>query len=39
MAAEDVTTGTWEVTVGDLVAPVEIQTRALYDPTSARVRG
>jgi heterotetrameric sarcosine oxidase gamma subunit len=36
---EDLTSGTWAVTVGDGVAPVEVRTGAFYDPTSARVRG
>ena len=39
VGAADLDGGTWEVTVGDAVAPVEVQTGALYDPTSARVRG
>ena len=39
VGADDLTTGTWEVTVGDAVAPVEVRTGAFYDPTSARVRG
>ena len=36
--AEDLASGTWEVTVGDAVAPLEIRTGALYDPGSARVK-
>ena len=38
VASEDLTTGTWEVTVGDRVRPLHVQVGALYDPTSARVR-
>ena len=38
VSAEDLTTGTWEVTVGDTVKPMDVQVRALYDPTSARIR-
>jgi 4-methylaminobutanoate oxidase (formaldehyde-forming) len=38
VGADDLATGTWEVTVGDAVAPVEIRTGAFYDPTSVRVR-
>jgi heterotetrameric sarcosine oxidase gamma subunit len=36
--AEDLAAGTWEVTVGDTTAPVEIKAGTFYDPTSARVR-
>jgi 4-methylaminobutanoate oxidase (formaldehyde-forming) len=39
IAAADLTTGTWEVTVGDTVQPIHVQVGALYDPASARVRG
>jgi 4-methylaminobutanoate oxidase (formaldehyde-forming) len=39
VGAGDLASGTWEVTVGDAVASVEVQTGAFYDPTSARVRG
>ena len=39
VTADDLTTGTWEVTVGDVVAPVVVQLGAFYDPKSARVRG
>jgi 4-methylaminobutanoate oxidase (formaldehyde-forming) len=38
VGADDLSAGTWEVTVGDAVARVDIQTGAFYDPTSARVR-
>jgi heterotetrameric sarcosine oxidase gamma subunit len=38
VAVDALTTGTWEVTVGDTVAPIQVQVGALYDPTSARVR-
>ena len=38
VGADDLSTGTWEVTVGDAVARADIQTGAFYDPTSARVR-
>lgn len=38
MSAADVSRGRWEVAVGDLVASVEVQTGAFYDPTSARIR-
>ena len=37
--AADLAGGNWEVTVGDAVASLEVQTGAFYDPTSARVRG
>ena len=37
--AEDLASGTWEVMVGDQVTPMDVQLGALYDPTSARVRG
>ena len=37
--ADDLAEGTWEVMVGDQVAPLHIQFGALYDPTSSRVRG
>jgi 4-methylaminobutanoate oxidase (formaldehyde-forming) len=37
--AEDLASGTWEVMVGDQVTPMNVQLGALYDPTSARVRG
>ena len=37
--AEDLASGTWEVMVGDEVTPMDVQLGALYDPTSARVRG
>ena len=36
---EDLAAGTWEVMVGDMVTPMEVHLGALYDPTSARVRG
>jgi 4-methylaminobutanoate oxidase (formaldehyde-forming) len=39
VGAADFARGAWEVTVGDAVASVEVQTGAFYDPTSARVRG
>ena len=39
VGAAELARGTWEVTVGDAVASVEVQTGAFYDPTSARVRG
>ena len=34
----DLATGVWEVVAGD-AAPIDVQLEALYDPTSARVRG
>jgi 4-methylaminobutanoate oxidase (formaldehyde-forming) len=37
--AQDLASGNWEVMVGDQVTPMEVQLGALYDPTSARVRG
>jgi hypothetical protein len=37
--ADDLAGGQWEVTVGDALASVVVQTGAFYDPTSARVRG
>jgi 4-methylaminobutanoate oxidase (formaldehyde-forming) len=37
--ADDLTGGTWEVTVGDVVAPVDLRLGAFYDAKSARVRG
>ncbi len=39
VGAADLAGDAWEVTVGDAVASVEVQTGAFYDPTSARVRG
>jgi glycine cleavage system aminomethyltransferase T/glycine/D-amino acid oxidase-like deaminating enzyme len=38
VTVDDVKAGTWEVMVGDAVAPIDVRTGALYDPTSARVR-
>ena len=38
VGAEDLAAGSWDVTVGDALASVEIRTGAFYDPTSARVR-
>ena len=35
---DDLAQGTWEVMVGDVVAPMEIRTGAFYDPKSERVR-
>jgi glycine cleavage system aminomethyltransferase T len=37
--AADLADGTWEVVVGEQVAPIDVRIGALYDPTSARVRG
>jgi heterotetrameric sarcosine oxidase gamma subunit len=37
--AQDLASGIWEVAVGDRVTPADVQLGALYDPTSARVRG
>ena len=31
VGADDLATGTWEVTVGDAVAPVDVRTGAFYD--------
>jgi 4-methylaminobutanoate oxidase (formaldehyde-forming) len=39
VSAGDIKTGAWEVMVGDSVSPIEVRMGALYDPTSARVRG
>jgi heterotetrameric sarcosine oxidase gamma subunit len=39
VGANDLTNGTWEVVAGDQITPIEVQIGALYDPTSARVRG
>ena len=39
VGAEDLADGTWEVMVGDAVTPIDVRLGALYDPTSARVRG
>ena len=39
VGADDLATGTWEVTVGDEVTPIDVRLGALYDPTSTRVRG
>jgi 4-methylaminobutanoate oxidase (formaldehyde-forming) len=36
---DDLAQGTWEVMVGDVVAPADVQIGAYYDPTSVRVRG
>jgi 4-methylaminobutanoate oxidase (formaldehyde-forming) len=37
--AADAADGRWDVMVGDTVTPVALSLRALYDPTSSRVRG
>jgi glycine cleavage system aminomethyltransferase T len=39
VSADDLADGTWEVMVGDAVTAVDVRLGALYDPTSARVRG